>query len=165
MVIRVEQTVVRSHLNPWPAGHSPVADWRPLGRQLRAVLAGDAAYALLPPDATSWVAGGCHTLARALHELLPTATLYLLCGGPNRATQHVVVRVAADGFLDGDGAATRRTLLRRWRTRERVAAPFLQPYDAALLGSEFDPAPTTHVAQLTQFLRAQLSADPLAMRE
>ncbi len=128
--------------------------WSAYGRWLRRLLTTEAACALLPAGATSWVAGGCHTLAQALLPLLPGATLYLL-GGNGCIAQHVVVRVTPTGFLDGDGAATRRTLLARWHRRERVTAPFLHPYNAALLGPDFDPAAPTGVVHLSRFLQTQ----------
>lgn len=140
-----------------PGAQAPWPTWSAYGRWLHRLLTTDAACALLPAGATSWIAGGCHTLAQALLPLLPGATLYLL-GGSGRAAQHVVVRVTPTGFLDGDGAATRRTLLVRWHCRERVTAPFLHPYDVALLGPDFDPATPTEVIHLTRFLQAHQAA-------
>lgn len=155
----------RSWLAPWPPGQVLLPAWPAYGQRLRAVLAEEAAFALLPPGATSWVAGGCHTLALALRPLVPGAALYLL-GGGGLLAQHIVLRVAPAGFLDGDGAATRRTLLERWHRRERVTAPFLHPYDATLLGRDFDPAPPALVAQLTHFLRTRLAdEDPPCVGE
>lgn len=102
------------------------------GRQVRAFLRTDAAYAILGDDGDTWTAGGCWLLAAALGPLIDAPLAAVWSREPGRAPQlqHVILHVGEDCYLDADGAQTRRTLLRRMVKYERLTAPYVGAFDA-----------------------------------
>jgi hypothetical protein len=90
-----------------------------------------------------WHDGGCRILADAYLLILPKASRYVLVGSrgtPNAQVQHVLVRVG-DHYLDGDGASTEATLLRRWGTLEGVSRARLVPDPDARLADQATEIP------------------------
>ena len=103
-----------------------------------------------------WHDGGCRILAEAYLLILPEASRYVLVGSrdiPKAHVQHVLVRVE-DRYLDGDGASTEATLLRRWRALEGVSRARLVPDPDARLADQATEIPCNRAlsARLAQAL-------------
>lgn len=100
-----------------------------LGRRLKRFFASARAYDLLDSDpetyGSTWSSGGCYVAATALHSLLPGSRLTAVVAD---GVQHHVVVELGGWYFDADGATGAQALLRRWRTRERLDAPRLQPF-------------------------------------
>lgn len=104
-----------------------MTDWASFSRESKRLLWGP----LLPvldelcgPGGCGWNDGGCRVLAEAYMLWLPGAERVVLVGWSNPLytklqVQHVLVRVA-DRYIDGDGACTLNSLVRRWRVREGI---------------------------------------------
>lgn len=139
-----------------------VVDWKQFTRAARRLLWSDRMLRTLHYlNDAGWNDGGCRILAEAnLLWLGPLAERYVLID--RKQVQHVVVRVG-DRYLDGDGASTERTLLRRWR-REGLERPFLLADPDAKLAnaSERTPEgiPSNHAlsARLATQLELELGA-------
>lgn len=112
---------------------------RSLGKVIRKVLASAQAWEVIDKDpdlsrSTSFVAGGCWTLAGAIHALIPGSRIVVLEGsmGGHRGPQHVAVQAVSERgeplILDGDGASSLPVFLKRWEQLERVGRPVLRDY-------------------------------------
>ncbi len=82
------------------------------------VLYSEAACRWLPEGASSWCEGGCLVLAQALVAVVGGELAVVV--DDRGLPQHVVVRIADDWYVDGDGVSTEETLVLRWRDVERV---------------------------------------------
>jgi hypothetical protein len=103
----------------------------------------------------TWTRGGCWILAQALCEHLgpPSASVQAIGDRVNFiGPEHWLVRVG-DVVVDGDGAATVATLLRRWRGRQGIRKPVLLDVESSPEGISF---PWRDVRALTSVLRQQL---------
>lgn len=90
---------------------------------LKAVLDSDDAYAVLDSlpevSGSTWTAGACLVLARALVEVMPEGRICTLVNGSG-SPEHYCVRLPDGRFLDGDGVSSLGQLLCRWREQELV---------------------------------------------
>jgi 8-oxo-dGTP pyrophosphatase MutT (NUDIX family) len=144
---------------------APATDWRAFSRALKKLLWGPLLSMLHPLGDAGWNDGGCRVLADANLLWLPRATRYVVTGthdhgpgGPAKV-QHVLVRVG-DRYLDGDGASTEATLLKRWRTQEDVANARLAPDPAGLFADSAEEIPQDREMseEIAAVLRNKLSA-------
>lgn len=98
-----------------------------LGRRVRVWAESPESYRLLDRHllGSSWFQGGCPALAAALVAWSERRLRLgaVLDGSGNR--QHFLA-VTDQYVLDGDGAATRRGVLSRWRLREGIVGPRLE---------------------------------------
>lgn len=125
--------------------------WRRFGQRLKRTLATNVAMELLPKG--TWVAGGCHTLMKALSPLFHGSRPMALIGDRIPGlVEHVVLDVRG-GYLDGDGFSTLDELVSRWSTIEMVKNPRLIPYRPEELSEGFDSAPDDMVTALRTLLR------------
>jgi len=94
---------------------------------------------LLRPYPYGWFDGGCWSLARGVKDWInprraqPLAAYAVLAervGSAHVVLHHVLIGLTTTNgilYVDGDGVADESALLRRWRDREQIAAPFLTP--------------------------------------
>lgn len=107
---------------------------RAFGTLLKRFFSSEQAYVLLDASretrGTTWQAGGCWALAQALHQSLPGSELVAV---ESEGVQHHVLVQRHGWYFDADGASSQRTLLDRWRRRERLVRPKVVPFrpDAA----------------------------------
>jgi hypothetical protein len=102
---------------------------RQASARLRAMLYEEPALRWLPTGASSWCEGGCLVLAQALHAAALGGEIVAVRNGNHGGAEHLVVALG-HVYLDGDGISSEGQLLHRWRTVERLPAPFLGPYVA-----------------------------------
>ena len=121
-------------------------------------------YALLEPWGCGAFDGGCVLVALALREVLGAGQCVILQGysalpsqHPRRIGNHHALLHLGECYLDGDGAARRRTIVQRWRRSELlIVTGFVPVADFATLiaqGAVFD---ATVLRQLVAFFHAQL---------
>lgn len=101
------------------------------GKRIKKFLRTDAGYEILDSSkltqGTLWDAGGCWTVARALHRVLPDSELVSVLSA--NGTEHVAVWWNGY-FLDGNGTQTQKQLLARVGENAGGAADlYLGPHD------------------------------------
>lgn len=128
-----------SRVSPRPDGFTRV------NRRFVAALTRGRGSALLRPYPYGWFDGGCWSLARGVKDWInprrtrPSAAYAVLAeraGSEHVVLHHVLVTLTTTNgilYVDGDGVTDEPALLRRWRDRERIAAPFLTTFDADAL--------------------------------
>jgi hypothetical protein len=127
------------------------------GRRLRRLLQTDEAYEILGPDGGDWTAGGCWVLGEALTAWAGSAAgryVVIDYGTPH----HMVIRLGGL-YVDGDGASTKRSLLKRWAEVEGLEKPQLEKWgktDEAVWRGEGMSCPTDKVHALLALIRRTL---------
>jgi hypothetical protein len=111
----------------------------------------------------TWTSGGCWILAEAVHQGFG-GELYAILGtsstdknlGAVRRPQHIVVKFG-DIYIHADGSSRRKTLLKRWTTKEGVLQPALAALDAQAVCSGI-PRPEKAekiLSAIRKFMRAE----------
>jgi len=104
---------------------TPLAEWRRYGRALKTALWANVCVVEISEYQCGWMDGGCFVAARAVSRLV-NGTLWAITTTENgdTAIDHVVVRTAdGAGFLDGEGFASPRGMLQRWKKLLGVHRP------------------------------------------
>ena len=139
----------------------------PWGTHLRHWLKVPRTFALLdqlsPDDAqfVSWHAGGCRVLAEAICLALKSlrypgdVTLKIIASNESPA-DHVIVEIRTPKgklwYVDGDGAARKETLLRKFAARENRTNPRLVKYERNLLDRHEIQCPPYKLSRITAAL-------------
>ena len=109
----------------------------------------------------SWHSGGCRVLAEGLMNALkrlryPGATTLKIIASRQSPADHVVLKITTpantDWYIDGDGAARKRTLLRRFAVRENRSETRLIDYSRALVDRYDIQCPPYKLGRLTTAL-------------
>jgi hypothetical protein len=110
------------------------------------------------------LSGGCQIAAVAIHDWIrasghEASLAVVLRPYPQGIVQHFVVTVpppAGPYYINADGIRQRRALLRQMRTRERLHAATVEPYDPARHQAVTIPSDPSISSQLADLLMATL---------
>lgn len=131
--------------------------------RLKPTLDSEEAYAVIDDqpvlEGSTWTAGSCRVLARALSRVVPKSRIWTVVDSSmHPEPQHYAVRLPDGRFLDGDGVSSSSQLIRRLEQDELLRRCRLVEGE---LPSPDIPAPEAAVNELAVFLRRRMFDEEL----